>query len=534
MNTAEAKAEAACVNGGTELHLAARLGDVSRAAYLIEECNAQVNAYDQWQSTPLFYASLCGHVAVLRLLLKAGARCERGTFDGERVLYAALNDKVRNILLSEGFSFAASRGHDAFLDALENAYDERESTHARYRDLCIVIEDECDAAPAPALEAHMCVLAARCPYLACRFRGKRTVQLRRPRFSAAALASVLRWCYTVRLDVHRDDLLPTVKLLEQCGLMELAERLLTEAKLQPKQQQRLVVEPSSTAVAKTEMMAAMRQIYDACCDHTCGVDDDTRTLLRTGAIRFLVDGRVFHVHPAFLAPRSEFFDALCSRWRGNDSDDACVTEQEPVALNDVSHAAFSCLLHWAFTDSLDEETQRSPDNLIELLLLADRWLLDGLKQRCATVLVPHVDKSTCVPLLRLAERYDVDRLGAAAAATVAEHLLTLADDQELADAVRESAGLIKGRQVTDSIPVVDDIAFEVARLHGQGAEDGLSDEDEEERWKMPPDADAHTRESVTAAMRVEAKSCRRRKVAVLTQLAARVQGWDVVAVRTRR
>lgn len=538
MNTDESRAEAARVNGGTELHLAARLGDVARAAYLLEVCGASVNAYDQWEATPLFYASLCGHTGVLRLLLQAGARCERHTFDGERVLYAALNDTVRNVLLSEGFAFAASRGHDAYLDHLENAFDEQQSAHARYRDLLLTVSsagdgdgDGGDADPA-VLEAHTCILAARCPYLARRFRGRRHVHLR-PLFPASALAPLLRWCYTARLDVRRDDLPHTLKLLAQCGLHEQAAKLRTEELKQPRQQQRLVVEPPSAADAKAELTAAMKQLYDVCCDdlddgdRASGDDDgNLRELLRAGAARFLVDGRMFHVHPAFLAPRSEFFDAFCSgRWRNGQDD------EEP--LHDVSHTAFACLLRWAFTDALDEDTQRSPERLVELIHLADRFLMDGLKQRAATVLIPHVNAHTCVPLLRLAERCGADRLGEAAAAVVAEHLLDLADDDELEAAVRESASLIQGRQQTDSIPVVDDIAFHVSRLHGEGAADGLSDEDEEDRWTMPSDADARTREALTAAMRAQARSCRRRKVAVLTQLAARVQGWDVVAVRTR-
>ena len=165
--------------------------------------------------------------------------------------------------------------------------------------------------------------------------------------------------------------------------------------------------------------------------------------------------------------------------------------------------------------------------------LADLFLLDALKQRAATLLAPYVDAHTCVSLLRLAEQCGADRLSAAAAACVAQHLLDLADEEELQACVRESAAAIRGRQATDSIPVVDDIAFQVARLHGEGAADGLSDEDEEDRWAMPPDADASHREALMAAMRAEATSSRRRKVAVLTQLAARVQGWDVVAVRAR-
>ena len=59
-----------------ELFYAARTGDAARAAYLLEACDAQADAHDAFQATPLFYASLCGHTEVVRLLLRAGAKCE--------------------------------------------------------------------------------------------------------------------------------------------------------------------------------------------------------------------------------------------------------------------------------------------------------------------------------------------------------------------------------------------------------------------------------------------------------------------------
>ena len=44
-------------------------------------------------------ASLCGHYEVVELLLESGAVCERDTFQGERILYNALNNRIRNLLL---------------------------------------------------------------------------------------------------------------------------------------------------------------------------------------------------------------------------------------------------------------------------------------------------------------------------------------------------------------------------------------------------------------------------------------------------
>ena len=47
---------------------------------------------------------MCGHFEVVQLLLESGALCERDTFQGERCLYNALNDRIRNLLLSYDYS----------------------------------------------------------------------------------------------------------------------------------------------------------------------------------------------------------------------------------------------------------------------------------------------------------------------------------------------------------------------------------------------------------------------------------------------
>ena len=52
-------------------------------------------------------ASLCGNYEVVQLLLESGALCERDTFQGERCLYNALNDRIRNLLLSYDYSKTA-------------------------------------------------------------------------------------------------------------------------------------------------------------------------------------------------------------------------------------------------------------------------------------------------------------------------------------------------------------------------------------------------------------------------------------------
>lgn len=47
---------------------------------------------------------MCGHYELVELLLESGALAERDTFQGERCIYNALNDKIRNLLLKYDYS----------------------------------------------------------------------------------------------------------------------------------------------------------------------------------------------------------------------------------------------------------------------------------------------------------------------------------------------------------------------------------------------------------------------------------------------
>jgi hypothetical protein len=451
------------------------------------------------------------------------------------------------VLLDEGFAFAAARSHgallrphasnaanaltlalarcmpDAFLEQLENMFDNADA-QAPWRDVAFELGG--GACNATRLEAHRCVLAARCPYLAQRFPRGAVVALPGARFPPAALASVLRWCYTGRLAVaRRADAEPTAALLAQLKLKDLAAALRAEAAAAPARQQALALEPPRAA-AKAELQAALACLADAASDASAleaGLSPERVTLLRAGAAELRVKDTLFWAHLGFLCPRSEFFAAMLStRWRDGA---AAAAAAAPLVLDDVSPAAFAAALRWAYTDVLQPDTPLPL--LLELLHAGDRLLLEGLKQRAALLLIPHLTPASCVPLLRVADAAATPRLAAAAAAAVAEHLEALADCEELAAAVADSARCIRGRQLTDSIPVLDDIAFQVRRLHGPG---GDLSEEEEEDWEAA-DAPPEARCAAAAAARHGAKSVRRRKAAIVRQLAAAVQGWDVVVAR---
>lgn len=78
-------------------------------------------------------------------------------------------------------------------------------------------------------------------------------------------------------------------------------------------------------------------------------------------------------------------------------------------------------------------------------------------------------------LLLLAEETSCGRLSEICCRVIAQHLEGLAASPDLRQAVADSARSVRNRQATDSIPILDDIAFHVRELLGDGE---LSDDDE--------------------------------------------------------
>lgn len=82
------------------LCLACRSGDIETTDSLLSTPDLNINQVDEWDYSPLILASLCGHTKIVELLLIRGAVCDRDTFQGARCLYGALNDTIRDLLIS--------------------------------------------------------------------------------------------------------------------------------------------------------------------------------------------------------------------------------------------------------------------------------------------------------------------------------------------------------------------------------------------------------------------------------------------------
>lgn len=103
----------------------------------------------------MYKASLCGHFEVVQLLLESGALCERDTFQGERCLYNALNDKIRSLLLSYDYS----KSTDPLQPLAAHITSLLARDHPKTSDITLVTANE-------SFHLHKFLLAARSPYFA--------------------------------------------------------------------------------------------------------------------------------------------------------------------------------------------------------------------------------------------------------------------------------------------------------------------------------------------------------------------------------
>ncbi|KAK2746511.1 hypothetical protein FQN57_003137 [Myotisia sp. PD_48] len=131
---------------------ACRNGDLKVCQEKISE-GVNINGRDLFDYTPLILASLCGHYEVVQLLLDSGALCERDTFQGERCLYNALNDKIRNLLLQ----YEYSKSTDPLQPLAAHIISLLSREIPRTSDIEVISTDE-------TFHLHKFILSARSPY----------------------------------------------------------------------------------------------------------------------------------------------------------------------------------------------------------------------------------------------------------------------------------------------------------------------------------------------------------------------------------
>eukprot|EP00608_Synchroma_pusillum_P004078 CAMPEP_0198429656 /NCGR_PEP_ID=MMETSP1452-20131203/8888_1 /TAXON_ID=1181717 /ORGANISM="Synchroma pusillum, Strain CCMP3072" /LENGTH=205 /DNA_ID=CAMNT_0044150075 /DNA_START=58 /DNA_END=672 /DNA_ORIENTATION=+ len=127
-------------------------------------------------------------------------------------------------------------------------------------------------------------------------------------------------------------------------------------------------------------------------------------------VEFVVEGRRIFAHRVVLTAMSERFRALFSdRFRE--------AHEREVHISGTSHAAFVMLMEYLYCGRFPEEG--GGQAAVELLRLADEYMLDHLREMCEKRLEPLISAGNAEDMLSVAERHNAVQLQAVAGTSCA-------------------------------------------------------------------------------------------------------------------
>ncbi|XP_023669289.1 ankyrin repeat and BTB/POZ domain-containing protein 1 [Paramormyrops kingsleyae] len=442
-----------------DLFTSCRKGDISRVRYLVEQRDVELNVRDKWDSTPLYYACLCGHEELVQYLLANGAKCEANTFDGERCLYGALSDPIRRLLREYKRITAKGMQRDYYDQFLQRLLEQGYSS-----DVMFLVHGE-------SFYAHRCVLGARSEYFAemfeTKWKGKNIIALKHPLINPAAFGSILQYFYTGRLDIDVSYVEDCKRLAKQCKINDLIEELESKCK----QVYEFVSSKPGTCVKVLSLEP----------ENNCQLQEDLAILadcalpaeLRVGYgelpfdrtdnfpsypdICFRVESYNFLCHKAFFCGRSDYFRALLDDHFSEGETLQAQPSTPVLTLHNLSPDIFIRLLYYIYSD----DTELSLDNVYEVLCVADMYLLPGLKRLCGKLLAQTLSEDNVLHIWKTARLFRLSRLEDQSTEFMAKIIEKLVEVQEFAEMIKEDAQAVEARQETDSIPLVDDIRFHI-------------------------------------------------------------------------
>ncbi|KAK8215970.1 hypothetical protein IWZ01DRAFT_495708 [Phyllosticta capitalensis] len=521
---------------------ACRRGDLKICQEQISK-GVNLNARDQYDYTPLILASLCGHYEVVQHLLESGALCERDTFQGERCLYNALNDRIRNLLLSYDYS----KSTDPLQPLAAHIASLLTKDTPKTTDITVVTRDR-------ALDLHKFILSARSLHFANKFVDKpemKTVKFESDKVPAESLEIVIRHLYfadyntklgggeeekvilagvdrlgkILEMDYLFDHILESGdrRLARQRRTDELnkgrgqLERWFRENLLKHK----IIVDTDKADSVKWDrdngifadvLLRADEDDFDDD-DNTPAPstpDSDAAPVRNTdGPLNGIPIGpstRISHspvgprqtrksvlfpAHRAMLI-RSEFFQTMFS----SSFREAQETPHLQIIPIDCSPQVLEIVLTFMYTERADFPL----DVAIDVLFAADLLWLDKLKVRAAQIISTLGNGAMSVvesenPRGELTQDeaidvYDVVRAGwdtrvqrleEFGARYIACRLERFIDQEEFAELVKESAARVKARQETDTVELIDDIRYYLSeRFRLRFEEAGLDEMMDEE------------------------------------------------------
>ncbi|KAH6710965.1 hypothetical protein BKA61DRAFT_737840 [Leptodontidium sp. MPI-SDFR-AT-0119] len=532
---------------------ACRIGDLKGCQEAIAS-GVNINARDVFDYTPLILASLCGHYEVVQFLLEAGALCERDTFQGERCLYNALNNRIRKLLLEYDYS----KSSDPLQPLASHITTLLTRQTPKTSDICLTAGSE-------KWNLHKFVLSARSPYFSKKLTTapETTVWKLANTIPPEAFRIALRYLYlgdvpadlglSSKSFVTEEEVLTGIdKVSKQLEIESLWEGLLAgnDRRIARQRHQDEVTRGRDQIetwyrnnVLKHKINVDSSKANDVkwtrdnsiFADVLLRADEEgsdepssdqgtpktsntlgplngipigpSATSRSPSATRKSKQAVLFPCHRAMLL-RSEYFQTMFA----SSFKEAQVTDYLLIIKVDCTPEVLEVVLNFIYT----EQTHIPIDLALDVLFVADMLLIEKLKAKAATVIstvgmgsggLPdrthteacqdqevEVEPINVYDVIRAAWDLKVQRLEEFSARYLAFRLEDYIDEQEFEDLIKESAARIQNRQETDTIELLDDIRHYLSdRFRLRFEDSGLEDMMDEDQ--VATDADMATDES---------------------------------------
>ncbi|KAH3682683.1 hypothetical protein WICPIJ_006346 [Wickerhamomyces pijperi] len=526
-----------------DLCASCRTGDIATVDKLLS-LGAPVNHVDSFDNTPLYLASLCGHEDLVMMLLQRGAVCDSDKYEGVRCIYGALTDRIRKMLLS----YDMSKAVDANLPFAIHFRGLVTELNGVTQDFAIRVGQQGDKLVSDQqqnsiVRCHRFILSARCPVflekLLDDWKDLSYIDLSQTYKDELALRCILDHIYLIH-DPTKFAKVNKHTLLEYTQLFELKEYTtqlqyyltLTNAKDKAKFNNELQVAIYNDSRIDLKGLVMQNVIgnklvvhYDDEVSEASYSEDEeeesepelseyqlSRLRLSDSTYPDLIisvsdaskNQMVYYpVHRSVLIRLDYFkvmFDSSFTESQYFEIDphfNILSREQSPriVNLPVESTKVAEIILKYIYFDHTDIPL----DHSVEVLKAADLLLNDRLKTMAAITITKSEDLLPSgfdiYDILRTAWDCRVERLEHHVAKIIAEDLERFSRDPKFLQIVKESSERIKARQETDTIELIDDIRYYLAKkwaIDHDGLFDGQTES--EEFLRLLPDYNSYLEE----------------------------------------
>ncbi|CCF60471.1 hypothetical protein KAFR_0K01160 [Kazachstania africana CBS 2517] len=467
-----------------ELCYACRTGDVENADRLIST-GINLNDVDEFDNSPLFLASLCGHEELVKLLLERGAICDRDRYEGARCIYGALTDSIRDILLAYDISKAVDISQP-FATHISNLFrDKRLGTD----DISFNFGNEMT------LSGHKFILKARLPLLL------KEAHIQQNESNIIHIQdNIPREIFEIFLQfIYLIPVLHKIKSTDYGILLNLSDEFNTPLLYDFLHKSRHMVDPAEkstlmadyqyrvTEFARKELRTFVsNNIIANVLEWPTSTYYDSTSILKLQTCSAYPDllissvncSGVRRTYPCHLAVliRCDYFKIMFSnpfsekKYYSAEKRENKAEMLPLLSLPCHNFEELEILIKYVYYDNADISWEYA----IDVIKLASFVLSDRLKTMAAAVITQSkeiLESISIFEILSLAWEADIEKLEHFSAKHLAYNLDDYIDTQEFEDAILKSSQRIKSREETDTIELIADMRYYLLEKYGVDMDD---------------------------------------------------------------